>query len=124
VTPARILPRASRSARLALGSAAVVGLAVAAAPGELVPSPARVVGAAWAAGAAALAARRGFLRPAGRRRLAVVARMGLGREAGVALIELDGRPLLLGFGSSGVCVLRACVEEEGPPPAAAPEGHP
>jgi hypothetical protein len=35
----------------------------------------------------------------------VLARQALGRDAGIALAELDGQPLLLGFGSAGVQLL-------------------
>ena len=104
------LPRLRAGPRAWLYAAAILGLLLAAAPGDQVPSSLRAAGAACAAGAAALLARRSAPPAAGR--LALVARQALGREAGVALLLVDGRPLLVGYGPAGVRSLR-------PGPAAA-----
>ncbi|WP_242341605.1 flagellar biosynthetic protein FliO, partial [Anaeromyxobacter sp. SG66] len=37
--------------------------------------------------------------------LALVSRASLGRDAGVALVEVDGRRLVVGYGPSGVQLL-------------------
>lgn len=108
------------------GRAALVGLAAAGvlllasrAPGDLGPQAARAGLAACAVGALAVLARR---RPGAARAapppLVVVARAPLSREAGVALVEVDGRRLLVGFGADRVTLL------DGPPPVAGREVRP
>lgn len=107
-------PRA-RTVLLATGAAALA--AVALSPGALGPSAARAGLAVAALGAAAaIARRRASLRPAAPP-LTVLARELLGREAGVALLEIDGRRVLVGFGAEGVRLL----SDRG---AAAPGGEP
>jgi flagellar protein FliO/FliZ len=84
------------AAVLTLLSTAQAGLAPAAARAAL----------AVAALAAAPALLRRRARPAGAASpLRVVAREPLGRDAGVALVEVDGRRLLVGFGPHGVRAL-------------------
>ena len=87
------------------GLGAALLLALALAPGGLAPAAARA--ALAAAGVATLAAvlRRTGTRRTAPLRLVFVARQPLGRDAGVALAEVDGRPLLLGFGAGGVRLL-------------------
>jgi flagellar protein FliO/FliZ len=118
------LPRPTR-ARLALWSAAALGLLVALAPGELAPASLRAAAAAAALGAAGLLARAGVRPTAAGRRLALVSRQALSREAGVALLEVDGRPVLVGFAAAGVQLLQPCSEPTaGLTPPAAPEARP
>jgi flagellar protein FliO/FliZ len=82
--------------RVLLWAAAAAGLALAVAPGAI-PASLRAGAAACGLGAAAL------LLPAARRvastpRLVPVDLQPLSCEAGVALLEVDGRPVLVGFG--------------------------
>ncbi len=105
-----------------LGGGALVGLALALAPGELAPASLRAAAAACAVGAAALLAHRARSHSAPAQRLALLARQPLSRDAGVALVELDGRPLLVGFGPGGVQLLQAGAT--GAPRAAADAGEP
>jgi flagellar protein FliO/FliZ len=105
----RASPRARAVALLiAAGGAALIALA----PGDLGPAAARAgLVVAGLAGAAALArARRRTATPPA---LAILSRAPLARDAGIALIEVEGRRILLGYGAGGVNVLA---------PAGAPEG--
>lgn len=103
--PRLALPLPALGLPALLGGGAAVGLALALSPGELAPASLRAAAAACAVGAAALLARRARSASAPVRRLALLSRQPLSRDAGVALVELDGRPLLLGFGSGGVRLL-------------------
>jgi len=88
----------------ALALAAAGGLALAALPGEGGPLAARAALAALAVGGAALLWRRGagaIAPPC----LAVSARAGLGRATSVAVVEVDGRRLLLGVSERSVELL-------------------
>jgi flagellar protein FliO/FliZ len=123
VSLAAALARPRGGPRRWLGAATVLGLLLAAAPGDLAPAALRVSGAACAAGAAALLLRRA-LPSVDPRRLEVVSRQPLGREAGVALLEIDGRPLLVGYGPSGVRALRVEGGPGGAPPGARSEVGP
>jgi hypothetical protein len=98
---------ASPRARLAAGLAALAAVAlVAVLPGDLWPTAARAGLAAALLGAvAALARRRTAITPAPSR-LLVVAQTALccsrrGNQAGVALVEADGRRLVVAFGEGG-----------------------
>jgi flagellar protein FliO/FliZ len=102
-------PRARAVALLvAAGGAALIALA----PGDLGPAAARAgLVVAGLAGAAALArARRRTTTPPA---LAILSRAPLAREVGIALIEVEGHRMLVGYGTGGVQVLA---------PAASPEG--
>lgn len=101
MTPLALAPR--RTA-LALGLGALGCAALALLPGELGPTAARAGLAAAGVGALALLARRparGGAAPA----LRVTARAALTRAGGVALVEVDGRRLLVGFGERAVELL-------------------
>jgi flagellar protein FliO/FliZ len=107
-------PRASLLSRLlahprgraaALGLGVLAALALAAAPGDLAPAAARAALAVGAVGAAAALVRRTRPRPAGEERLSLVSSRPLARDAGVALLEVEGRALLVGFGAEGVSLL-------------------
>jgi flagellar protein FliO/FliZ len=102
-------------ARLALAGGVLLSLGLALAPGAWASSSLRAAAAAFAVAAAALLARSAGRRSAPGARLSVLARQALSREVGVALLELDGRVVLVGFGAGGVQLLE--------PPAApsAPE---
>jgi flagellar protein FliO/FliZ len=92
-----------RAALVALAGAGVVALGVFG--GEAARTAARATLAAGAlAAAAALARRRGPTcgREGAPPALSVVARAPLGRDAGVALVEVTGRRVLLGYGAQGV----------------------
>ncbi len=108
--------RLARSPRhrllLGAGGVAVLLALLSAAPGGLAPAAARA-----ALGVAALAAAPALLR--GRARAApgasplrVIARASLGRDAGIAIVEADGRRLLVGFGPQGVRPLAAPAADE------------
>jgi Flagellar biosynthesis protein, FliO len=85
-------------------------------PGDPGPGAARAALLALGVGAAALLLRRrGAEAPAPR--LRVLSRVGLARDAAVVLVELDGRPLLLGVGRDGV---RLLAEEAWTGPEAGP----
>jgi len=102
-----------RAALLAAGGALLVTLA--ASPSALGPAAARAGLVAAALGGALLVLRRAGRPAAGPRLLAVLARETLGREAGVALVEVGGRRLLLGFGPGGVqLVAEAGAESRAP----------
>jgi flagellar protein FliO/FliZ len=92
-------PRA-RLAALALAAALAAGLALA--PGETGPAAARGLLAAAGLAALLVVARRRPASVPAPARLAVVERAALGRDAGVALVEVDGRRVLVGFGAGGV----------------------
>jgi flagellar protein FliO/FliZ len=106
--------------RLALCGVAALALLLALAPGQLAPASLRAVAAVTVLGAAVVLLRSRLSAPAAARRLAVVARQALSREAGVALLEVDGRAVLVGFGASGVRLL----SPHGPAPALEPGVHP
>ncbi len=97
-----LLRRVGPLAWLGLGAAALGALALL--PGELGPTAARAgLVLLGLAGAALLLRRR---EAAGSPpRLRVLSRAGLARDASVVLVELDGRPLLLGVGRDGVRLL-------------------
>lgn len=116
--PALGLHPAAR-ARLGLAGGALLLLGLALAPAPWVSGPLRAGAAVCALGLAALLLRGGRARAAPGRRLSVVARQALSREAGVALLELDGRTVLVGFGAGGVQLL-----EPAQAAAHAPEASP
>lgn len=94
------------------GAAALLALLSAAAPGGLAPTAARAaLAVAVLAAAPALLRRRGGPAPA-TASLRVIAREPLGRDAGVAIVEADGRRLLVGFGPHGVRALAAPTPDE------------
>lgn len=109
-TPAPILahrlalPPDART-RLALAGGVLLALGLALAPEAWASTSLRAAAAASAVGGAALLARTGRARTAPASRLTVVARQALTREVGVALLEIDGRPVLVGFGGAGVQLL-------------------
>jgi flagellar protein FliO/FliZ len=109
--------------RLALGGAAALALALALAPGDMAPVSLRAAAAACAIGAAALLARGGLAQPAAARRLLVISRQALSREAGVALIEVDGRPLLIGYGGGAVQLLAPAAPADGAAAVLRPTGE-
>ncbi len=96
---------ASGARRAALLAAALLACgALALLPAEAGPLAARAALAALGvAGLAALLRRRGEARPAPA--LRVAARAGLSRGAGLAVVEVDGRRLLLGVSDRAVDLL-------------------
>lgn len=87
-----------------LGIAAAACAALSLLPGELGPVAGRAgLLLAGLAGAVLLLRRRDADAPPPR--LRVLSRAGLARDASVVLVELDGRPLLLGVGRDGVRLL-------------------
>jgi hypothetical protein len=99
VTPFQL---GARGPWLALAGAGTLGCAgLALLPGEAGPIAARAGLVTLGLGAAVLGLRRrgGAAAPP---RLRVVARVGLARDASAVLVELDGRPVLLGVGRDGV----------------------
>lgn len=101
-------------ARRGLAPLAAAALLVAAAllPGGGTPAAAlRAVALLGALGLAAAALRRA---PAADRPLALLDRRALGRESGVALLEVAGKRLLVGYASSGVSLLADLSPEAGP----------
>lgn len=101
MTPLALPPRRTALA-LALGALGSAALALL--PGELGPTAARAGLAATGVGAVALLARRPR-RVAAAQALRVSARAGLSRAGGVAVVEVDGRRLLVGFGERAVELL-------------------
>ncbi len=92
-------------ARVWLGAGAAAALLLALAPGDLGPVSARAALAVLAlVGAAALLRARGRP-PAPPAAIEVLAQRPLSREAGVAVVDVEGRRLLLGFGADGVRLL-------------------
>jgi flagellar protein FliO/FliZ len=120
VTSRPALPGRLDSARRWVGLAglgAALLLALALAPGGLAPAAARAALAiAGLAVVAALLRRAGASAPPAR--LVIVARQPLGKDAGIALAELDGRALLLGFGAGGVQLLAGAPAPPAPGAAA------
>lgn len=96
------LLRAPPLALLLAAAAACAALALL--PGEFGPLAARAGLLSLGLGAALLLLRRRAVEPAAPR-LRVLSRAGLARDASVVLVELDGRPLLLGVGRDGVRLL-------------------
>ncbi|MGC3997859.1 MAG: flagellar biosynthetic protein FliO [Anaeromyxobacter sp.] len=98
-----------------LGGALALGFLalLAAAPGGSGAAAARISLLAGALTALAVLARRLRVRAGAPAPLRVLARAALSREAGVALLEVHGRPQLVGYGPGGVRVLG----EVPPPPA-------
>jgi hypothetical protein len=94
--------RAVPLALAAAGAVACGGLALL--PGESGPAAARAGLVAVILGAAA-ALVRGRTAGVPPPRLRVVARAALARDASAVLVELDGRPMLLGVGRDGVRLL-------------------
>jgi flagellar protein FliO/FliZ len=115
VIPRLVLHPGAR-ARLALAGGVLLLLGLALAPGGWASGPLRAAAVVGALGAAALLTRTGPGRAAPAR-LALVARQALSREVGVALLEIDGRAVLVGFGGGGVRLLE-------PVPASPPSPEP
>jgi flagellar biogenesis protein FliO len=82
-------------------------------PGSLAAAAARTGLVVAALGVAAVLARRSARQPAPGP-LRVLAREPLGREAGLLLLEADGRRLLVGVGPGGVRLLARLAREERP----------
>lgn len=117
--PASLRPLRAPRARLLLAAGGAAALLLAlrpAAPDGLGPVAARAALAVAALAAAPALLLRTRRRPADgpAPALRLIAREPLGREAGVAVIEADGRRLLVGFGPHGVRVLHAAPEREAP----------
>lgn len=101
---AAIAAVAGRRSALAVTGATLMLAGVAFAPGGLGPVSARAGLVAAALGAAAIVARRRAA-PAAAPLLAIVSRAALARDAGIALVEVGGRRLVVGYGSAGVQLL-------------------
>lgn len=93
------LPSGRARPMLAMGATAALTTVLALAPGDLAPTALRAAAAACGIGVAAFLAYRALGSPAEARRLTLVSRLALSREAGVALLEVDGRTMLLGYGA-------------------------
>jgi flagellar protein FliO/FliZ len=106
----------ARRRTLWLAGGALAAASLTLAPGGLWPVAARGALVAAALGAAAVLARHRAAHPAAAApALAVVSRAALAKDTGVALVEIGGRRLLVGFGAAGVQLLSEV-------PAARPEG--
>lgn len=93
-------------------AAAALLLAAALLPGGGTPAAAlRAVALLGGLGLAAAALRRA---PAADRPVALLDRRPLGRESGVALVEVAGKRLLVGYASSGVALLADLSPETRP----------
>jgi flagellar protein FliO/FliZ len=107
----RILAPLLRPGRPAWALAAAL-LALALAPvGGLAGGAARALSLLGALGLAAAALRR---QPSAGRILAVAARHPLGRDCGLAVVELPGRRVLVGWGAAGVALLADLPPQERP----------
>jgi flagellar protein FliO/FliZ len=102
---AAVLGRARRphAPLLLLAAAAAAAALLLAAPGELASAASRGVLVAAGLGAVAVLVRRAPARAP--LALRVVSRAALAREAGVAVLEVEGQRLVVGWGSGGVRVL-------------------
>jgi hypothetical protein len=102
VSPLAVGSRGVTLALAGMGALACAGLALL--PGEAGPVAARAGLVVLTLGAAVLLVRHraGQAPPP---RLRVVARAALARDASAVLVELDGRPMLLGVGRDGVRLL-------------------
>ncbi|HSN91259.1 MAG TPA: flagellar biosynthetic protein FliO [Anaeromyxobacteraceae bacterium] len=89
-----------RAAALGIGAAAAFLLALA--PGELAPAAARAAAAVGGLGALVALARSRSPRGPSAGGLSVLEARPLGRDAGIAVVEVSGRRMLVGFGPSGV----------------------
>jgi len=105
-----VIAAAGRLARSPRGRAAIAVAAIPAtallalSQGGLAATAARAcLAAAAIAAAAALVRRRG--RSAAAPALAIAARAPLGGDAGLALVEADGRRMLVGYGGGGVSLV-------------------
>lgn len=100
------LAAAFRRHGAAVGALAIclAAAASAVAPGGLAAVAARAAIAAAAVAAVALLVARGGAAPE-RAVATVVARVPLGKDSGVAVVDWGGRRVLVGFGRSGVCLL-------------------
>jgi flagellar protein FliO/FliZ len=87
-----------------LGSALLAAALVALSPGALAPAAARAALAAAGIAAVALLARRRIQRQTAAP-LSVLAREPLASGSGIAIVEAEGRRLLVGFGREGVSLL-------------------
>ena len=118
-----MIARLARAARLPRSTSALLALAAVAvalplAGGELGPAAARAALCAAAIGAALVALRRrpdASARVASAPRVTVVARAALGRDASVALLDVEGRRVLVGFGAGAVSLLSELPPEGGRP---------
>jgi flagellar protein FliO/FliZ len=109
--------RLARSPRhrllLGAGVAATLLALLSTAPAGLAPAAARAaLAVAVLAAAPALLRSRARTAAPGPPSLRVIAREPLGRDAGVAIVEADGRRLLVGFGPQGVRALAAPAPDE------------
>ncbi len=118
-----VLRRGMRS-RPALLAGAALGACLALAPAELLSHALRACAAACAVGAAAMLVRARLARPLEARRLTVVARQALSRDAGVALVEVDGRAVLIGYGGGPVRLLALGESPLAAEPLRSPEVEP
>lgn len=102
MNPLQLGPRGAALALAGVGALACGALALL--PGEAGPVAARAGLLTLGLGVAALLVRRrvGEAPPP---RLRVLARATLARDASAVLVELDGRPMLLGVGRDGVRLL-------------------
>jgi flagellar protein FliO/FliZ len=109
------LRAAPRARAIAAGAVAAGALLAALTAGNGGAHAARAVLAVAALGAVAAVAR-ARRRPAREPRLAVVSRAPLGRESGIAVVEVDGRRIVVGWASGGVRVLAETAAPEGARP--------
>jgi flagellar protein FliO/FliZ len=114
-----------------LAALVVVAAALPLAGGELAPTAARAALGAAAIGAALFAIRRRARAGAAPApEIDVVARAALGRDASLALVEVAGRRVLVGFGGGAVSLVAELGEPRSPErsrleaPARSKEGRP
>jgi len=103
-----------RAAALAIGAGAALLLALA--PGHLAPTAARAALVVAGLGALLALARARSRRAPPASDLSVLEARPLGRDAGLAVVEVGGRRMLVGFGSTGVQLL----SDLGSPPESRP----
>lgn len=95
----------SRRAAALAGAATLGAATLSFSAGALAPAAARAAVAVAALGALAVLVRRAPRAAALPPPLALVSRAALSREAGLALVEADGRRMLVGYGEHGVRLL-------------------
>jgi flagellar protein FliO/FliZ len=94
-----------RGRAVLVGVGAAAALLLALSPGDLAPAAVRAAAVAGGIGALVALSRSRARRGHPAAAIAVVETRPLGRDAGVALVEIGGRRLLLGFGPAGVRLL-------------------
>ena len=111
-----LLRAALTRTRLLLGASAALALVAAAAGGDLGGGAVRALAVVAFLGVGVVALRRGRALPQRTATLEVQERQPIGRDSGVALVQVGSRRYLVGYGPAGVALLAPMdPATEGPP---------